>query len=621
MRSKILALILACLMMAAGAGTQYCRADAVDDANSVISGIVMFKMQECGAADTDEWIEKDLIPNAGVTAETYAYALAKEGGHDLSGYAAALSRYLAENEVRAATTRLKYALCLTVADHDNPYITDTVNEAVGAQGIMSLVYGLHLYNNGYESTIYPPEKIISDILELRHDDGGWSVIGEYSDVDVTAMVVQALAGSITVGAGAETTGSADSKVTADPSGHAAEQGTEKTGIQDEKLLKELQDASDEAVELLSRKQNADGGYSGFGAANAESTAQVLIALSSLGIDAAEDERFIKNGNTIFDGLAAYRLPDGTYAHIAGGESNASATMQVFAAMEAYVTMKAGEGPYYVLGETGSDGSGALVPGTDNTTDDMVPGTGGSADGGTIDKGTVPGTGESIRDDKDSVPVIGDNDMLPGSIESPQAEQTADVNYKPVAYAVIAGLFALACALLFIFKKRNYKNFIFAAVIALLAVLVVYKTNISSKESYYSGTGTAEAEIVGTVTFTIRCDSIVGEDSEFIPTDGVILGKTEYGIVEGESVYDLLIGAVRENEIHLENKKTSVGAHGAYYISGINHIYEYEYGELSGWMYYVNGEAPSVGCGDYILHDGDDVAWLYTREIGRDIGQQ
>ena len=52
MRSKFIALILACLMMAAAAGTQYSRADAVDDAKSVISGIVMFKMQECGASDT-----------------------------------------------------------------------------------------------------------------------------------------------------------------------------------------------------------------------------------------------------------------------------------------------------------------------------------------------------------------------------------------------------------------------------------------------------------------------------------------------------------------------------------------------------------------------------------------
>ncbi|MBO7354076.1 MAG: DUF4430 domain-containing protein, partial [Lachnospiraceae bacterium] len=599
--------------------------------------IIMFKMQECGAADTDEWIEKDLIPNAGITAETYAYALAKEDGYDLTAYTAAHSRILSETEVRAATTRLKYALCLTVADRDNPYITNTVNEAVGVQGIMSLVYGLHLYNNGYESAIYPPDKIVTDILGLRHEDGGWSVIGDYSDVDVTAMVLQALAGCITdhTAGGTDIAGIGVGSVGADAFGagegsgdtdiDGIEESAGRTVLTDEKLLQELRDAADAAVELLSKKQNADGGYSGFGAANAESTAQVLIALSSLGIDAAEDQRFIKNGNTIFDGLAAYRLTDGTYAHIAGGESNATATMQVFAAMEAYVTMKEGKGPYYVLGETGSEGTGGdrtadggTVTGTDDTTgkDGRVTGTdstdsssSGTDSGNTsTDKdGRVTGTGEST--------VTGTKDADGGI---PAGEQASAVNYKTIAYAVIAGLFAMACALLFIFKKRNYKNFIFAAIIALLAVLVVYKTDISSKEAYYSGTAGADGEIVGTVTLTIRCDSIVGEDSGFIPSDGVILGEKEYGIREGESVYDLLIGAVRENGIHLENKKTSVGAHGAYYISGINHIYEYEYGELSGWMYYVNGEAPSVGCGDYELHDGDDVAWLYTREIGRDI---
>ncbi|MBO4504930.1 MAG: DUF4430 domain-containing protein, partial [Lachnospiraceae bacterium] len=197
---------------------------------------------------------------------------------------------------------------------------------------------------------------------------------------------------------------------------------------------------------------------------------------------------------------------------------------------------------------------------------------------------------------------------------------AGSGYKTVAYAIIAGLFVIACALLIIFKKRNYKNFIFAAIIALIAVLIVRNTDIRTKESYYSGAGSGDVGTVGAVTLMIRCDTIVGESSEFIPEDGAILEKKEYGIREGESVYDLLVEAVRENGIHMENKKTSVGAHGAYYISGINHIYEYEYGELSGWMYYVNGEAPSVGCGDYVLKDGDEVAWLYTREIGRDIEQ-
>jgi len=55
-----------------------------------------------------------------------------------------------------------------------------------------------------------------------------------------------------------------------------------------------------------------------------------------------------------------------------------------------------------------------------------------------------------------------------------------------------------------------------------------------------------------------------------------------------------------------------------YISGINHIYEFDYGELSGWMYRVNGGTPSVGCGSYILSDGDKIEWLYTCELGEDL---
>ena len=600
MRSKFIALILACLMMAAAAGTQYSRADAVDDAKSVISGIVMFKMQECGASDTEEWIEKDLIPNAGATAETYAYALAKEGGCDLSGYTAALSAFLAENEVRAATTRLKYALCLTVADRSNPYIEATINEAVGAQGIMSLVYGLHLYNNGFESASYPPERIVSDIMALRHEDGGWSVIGEYSDVDVTAMVVQALAGYI------------------------AKAGDEAADDALRNSVAKVRKASDEAIELLSKKQNADGGYSGFGAANAESAAQVLIALSSLGIDCEEDARFIKDGHTIFDGLSVYKLADGTYSHIAGGDSNATATMQVFSAMEAYVTMKEGLGPYYVLEETQVPSGGTEEVGEGKHGEEKLLG-GDRAEGNSGDgkPAATDDHGQQDTHDQSGAPEISgtpQNNNGSNNTEQTPILNSGTASYKKIAYIIIAALFVIACALLFIFKKRNYKNFVFAAIIALLAVVIVRSTNISTKEDYYKGDTHSDDAVIGAVTLTIRCDTIVGEDSEFIPADGTILKKTEFELHEGESVYELLVEAIRGNGIHLENKKTSVGAHGAYYISGINHIYEYEYGELSGWMYYVNGEAPSVGCGDYVLKDGDEVAWLYTREIGRDIEQ-
>ena len=55
-----------------------------------------------------------------------------------------------------------------------------------------------------------------------------------------------------------------------------------------------------------------------------------------------------------------------------------------------------------------------------------------------------------------------------------------------------------------------------------------------------------------------------------------------------------------------------------YIEGISYLYEYDCGDLSGWMYRVNGEIPSVGCGEYRLRDGDCVEWLYTCDLGNDL---
>ena len=62
---------------------------------------------------------------------------------------------------------------------------------------------------------------------------------------------------------------------------------------------------------------------------------------------------------------------------------------------------------------------------------------------------------------------------------------------------------------------------------------------------------------------------------------------------------------------------NTGAQGAAYIAGINHLYEFDYGDLSGWVYKVNGVLPSVGCGGYELKDGDIIEWCYTLDLGND----
>lgn len=37
------------------------------------------------------------------------------------------------------------------------------------------------------------------------------------------------------------------------------------------------------------------------------------------------------------------------------------------------------------------------------------------------------------------------------------------------------------------------------------------------------------------------------------------------------------------------------------------------------MYAVNGWFPNYGCSQYALQDGDTVTWVYTCELGRDVG--
>ena len=55
-----------------------------------------------------------------------------------------------------------------------------------------------------------------------------------------------------------------------------------------------------------------------------------------------------------------------------------------------------------------------------------------------------------------------------------------------------------------------------------------------------------------------------------------------------------------------------------YVKGINYLYELAYGDLSGWIYLVNGERASVGCGTYVVQDGDEIIWAYTTELGEDL---
>ena len=128
----------------------------------------------------------------------------------------------------------------------------------------------------------------------------------------------------------------------------------------------------------------------------------------------------------------------------------------------------------------------------------------------------------------------------------------------------------------------------------------------------------------TCTLSVRCDTILDNMSDFdkdkisiVPSDGVILGETEVVFYEGETVFNLLRREMKKNKIHMEFNE--VPMYGSAYIEGIANIYEFDCGELSGWMYKVNGWFPNYGCSRYQLKAGDKVEWVYTCDLGIDVG--
>ena len=294
-------------------------------------------------------------------------------------------------------------------------------------------------------------------------------------------------------------------------------------------------------------QNDRGGFSSFGVENAESAAQVIIALCALGIDPAADARFIKHGVTVLDALAAYRLPDGSFSHEVGGAASESAKAQAFLAYVAHERFRAGQGSLYLL----------------------------------------------------------DGHATSGEVKS-------SLGYKPIAAAIIGGAALLICVIFLLRGKRHPKNFLAMAVLAVALIGAVYVTDFQSADSYYA-TAVSKVDAIGTVTLTIRCDKVAGKAAH-IPADGVILAETAMPIVAGDTVYTVLTDAARTHGIHME----ASGAQGLMYVHGIGNIYEFDFDDLSGWVYLVNGESASIGCAQYVLQPGDRVEFRYTLELGKDI---
>lgn len=193
---------------------------------------------------------------------------------------------------------------------------------VQKQGINGAIWALiALDSHGYEipensskASQSTREKLIQEILDAQLSDGGWNIAGGSADTDLTAMAVTALAPYYKNG---NTSGN------------------------------EVNTAVARALERLSEMQLENGGYSGVDEMCAESCAQVLVALTALGID--PDTRFMKNGRSVIDALADH-YADGSFKHTVSGSADVMATEQSYYALAAYCRFKSDKTSLYDMSD-------------------------------------------------------------------------------------------------------------------------------------------------------------------------------------------------------------------------------------------------------------------------------
>ena len=287
--------------------------------------------------NTGDYLAKRGTPSVGsIGGEWMALGLARSGRTVPEGYYDAVVKYVKDNidsngrlDKNKATENARIILALTAIGKDATNVDGHdllagLNEMsyLSKQGINGAIFTLialdsHSYTPAGDVT---RDKLVQVILDAQiSSDGGWSLDGKNADVDMTAMAIQALAAYY-------------------------------------KSNSSAKKAVDKGLSWLSSVQQNDGGFTSWGAANSESCAQVIVALTALGINPAKDSRFIKNGASVLDALCSFAVDGGGFKHLATETSaNGMATEQGFYALVAYYRLLNGQSSLYDMADVKLEG--------------------------------------------------------------------------------------------------------------------------------------------------------------------------------------------------------------------------------------------------------------------------
>lgn len=297
---------------------------------NAVEGVVSYKCGAEGAESFSDLLDKLSADAGSYYADWYYIAFSQYGLNCKNQksinalekkveefYSGDLSSVKVTDMQRTAFALSACGVDITNVNGHNLLADATYNRAevkpLNSQGLNSVAYALLLLDSKnytvpdtYETN---REKMISILLKSELEEGGFALFGEYPDIDMTSIVMQALS----------------------PYKNRAD----------------VKSSLNKCVNILSSRQDATGGYKSFSnEISCESTAQVVLCLTAMGINPSSDSRFIKNGNSVIDGLMNFKLSDGAFSHFKNAKADNMATYQALCALVSTYRFMNGEKSFY-----------------------------------------------------------------------------------------------------------------------------------------------------------------------------------------------------------------------------------------------------------------------------------
>ena len=420
---------------------------------------------------------------------------------------------------------------------------------------------------------------INSLLDAQISDGSWGIDADFpgSNVDMTAMVVQALAP------------------------YCSTNATVKAAV-------------DKAVEWLSAEYQKTGDYG-----SSESAAQVIVALSALGIDAKTDSRFQHNGISVLSNFLSYADPNSKgFLH----DKQPNSTVNQMASEQAAYTLVAYD--RYV------NGSKRLYDMSDVTKRE-------NADAqavidminqiGYVDESSY----NAIAEARNAYNKLSAADKA--KVENYNTLTAAETSYKAILKQKQIDQYKALKAHYDDLLSDKTKKYGTAAKKKLASILQQAQTDMNAAESCERVTAIYEKAITdldavkpGDIEVTFRLigaleatqdvdlttDSYLPEYVTWVPT------KT-YALQENATVYDLFTEAMSDAGLrYIGAESNYVSTIYAPSCLGGYALSEFTNGKKSGWMYTVNGKHPNQGLKNWTLNDNDVVVWHYVNDYSHEV---